>query len=367
MVDESFVNEEDSVDASDSSTYMHDGAAGSSREAELTRNDAAYQHVQVPTVDSLQTRPVETSDTVNDDLDFSNIHLICPIDCQRIQTRWLEGFAPAPDRKAKNLSPGMAFFILTAMRSYPHMLTRPNALPPFIHAKQLRGGCLPAQLARCTTVAHMWANQANGSEDLVCEIIHKETQGLYDWIVRQESHDSESDMARLAALQAYLLYCLMLLPKETAAPATISQQTKINLQDLTSRAAATGVMTPDEETARPTSWAAWILAEAKRRTLYAVYMFDDIVNTLNGLPCVLGDELGVLPMTSSKQLWNAGEKAQWEREYVLQLGKGRGLRLEELWMHPAGEETRARRERWLSSVDEYGMMIYSIASITQLQ
>ncbi|CAD0095258.1 unnamed protein product [Aureobasidium mustum] len=80
---------------------------------------------------------------------------------------------------------------------------------------------------------------------------------------------------------------------------------KMNLQELTARSAKEGLLCPAEQTGSRPDHLSWILAEAKRRTLYAVCMFDDVVNTLSNMPCVLGNELGILPMTCSKMLWLA--------------------------------------------------------------
>lgn len=294
---------------------------------------------------------------------FSTVDLICPIDVERVKTRWLEGFASVLDRQPKVPGPGVTFFTLTTLRSWPRMLTQPGTgSPPFIHPSQLQNSDYPPALARCVTIAHMWANQADGG-DIVRETILREAQALFE----SDSLGSTNDMERLVMLQAYLLLCLMLLPSCTTEPMTIPQEMKINLQELTARSAQEGLLCPSEQTGSCPDYFSWILAEAKRRTLYAVYMLDDVINTLGNMPCVLGDELGILPMSCSKMLWLAcSSQETWEQEYNVTLASGKHLRLEELWMHPADEKTRKRREGWLAAVDEFGLMIYAIASISQL-
>ncbi|KEQ59410.1 uncharacterized protein M437DRAFT_56779 [Aureobasidium melanogenum CBS 110374] len=295
---------------------------------------------------------------------FSAVDLICPIDVERVKTRWLEGFASALDRQPKVLGPGVTFFTLTTLRSWPRMLTQTGTgSPPFIHPSQLQNSEYPPPLARCVTIAHMWANQTSDGGDIVRETILREAQALFE----SDRLGSSNDMERLVTMQAYLLLCLMLLPSCTTEPMTIPQEMKINLQELTAKSAREGLICPAEQTGSRPDYSSWILAEAKRRTIYAIYMLDDVINTLGNMPCVLGDELGILPMTCSKMLWLAcSSQESWEQEYNTTLASGKYLRLEELWIHPADEQTRRRRERWLAAVDEFGLMIYAVATISQL-
>lgn len=313
-----------------------------------------------------QTEPTMSAPKTWSDyqMSFSKVSLICPIDVERVKTRWLEAFAPDLERRPKVLSPGVTFFTLTTLRSWPRMLTQSGTgSPPFIHPSQLWNSDYPPPLARCVNMAHMWANQVSGGEDIVRETILREAQALFEL----DGSSSSNDMGRLVTLQAYLLLCLMLLPSSPDEPISMPQQVKINLQELTARSAKDGLLCPAEQSGSRPDHLSWILAEAKRRTLYAVYMFDDVVNTLNEMPCVLGDELGILPMTCSKMLWlGCSSQETWEEQYNANLAAGKHLRLEELWIHPADEKTRKRRERWLAAVDEFGLMIYAVASITQL-
>lgn len=158
----------------------------------------------------------------------------------------------------------------------------------------------------------------------------------------------------------------MLLPQSAYETPNIDNDIMLNLQEFACDIARTGLLCPAEKTSSRPEWKDWIVAEAKRRTLLVMYMLDDVVNSMSGLPCILGDELGSVPMTCSKRLWYASSEKTWQSEYNQHLSdwtRG-GLRLEELWMPHGHEESRRRIDHWLPSVDELGIMIFAITSVT---
>jgi hypothetical protein len=112
----------------------------------------------------------------------------------------------------------------------------------------------------------------------------------------------------------------------------ISSSTLINLQTLSSRLAQTGLICPSELIHSRPGWESWIIAEANRRTVYAMYMFDNVFNAMNGMPSFVGEELMDLPAPGAKALWEASDRGSWERGYngYLARWEGSGLRLGEL-------------------------------------
>jgi hypothetical protein len=149
----------------------------------------------------------------------------------------------------------------------------------------------------------------------------------------------------------------------------IDTTTVINLQELASALSLTGLGDSEAEIRTPPSWEAWILVEAKRRTLYAMYMFDNILNFSRNTPSYLATELRQLPAPSSKSLWAATTEDEWETEYDRYLAEWsvKIPRLEDLWPHPMEQITKERRGRvdqWIESVDEFGMFLFSVCSMT---
>jgi hypothetical protein len=175
-------------------------------------------------------------------------------------------------------------------------------------------------------------------------------------------------MDLLAAFQAFLIYSIMAFSPQDE-DSLIDQTTLINLQEFASRISQAGLVCQAELAHTRPHWKSWIVASAKRRTLFAMYMFDNAVNTFNNNPVYIAVELETLPAPASKALWEARKREAWEREYDLYLGnwEGGGLRLGELWLLETETGARERRERvdkWVESVDEFGMMLLAVCMHT---
>lgn len=109
---------------------------------------------------------------------------------------------------------------------------------------------------------------------------------------------------------------------------------------------------------RPT-WEAWVLVNSKRRTMSALYCLEWIYAMLNKLPTFPCTELGFMPAVSSKALWHARTKDEWEATYNCWLARwtvGGPYLMRELMAVQPGPELDLRTEMWLEEVDEFGMM-----------
>ena len=171
-------------------------------------------------------------------------------------------------------------------------------------------------------------------------------------------------MDQLAAFQAYLIYAMVLFFAEDQSRQLIDRQVMINIQDFACDVASSGLVCPAELSHQRPDWESWIVASAKRRSLYTMYLFDNIFCSLNGLPTFLGEELESLPAPASKTLWEASNRAVWETEYNHHLSEwpGGALQIHELWPAPETgvKERKKRVDKWLGSVDEFGMMIFAV-------
>lgn len=140
----------------------------------------------------------------------------------------------------------------------------------------------------------------------------------------------------------------------------------INLQELASAMSLTGLSCPS---GTPPEWESWIIAEAKRRTLYSMYTFDHIFNYSQNIPSYIGTELGHLPLPSNKALWAANTKDAWEKEYQRYLGEWPSdpPRLEDFWPDQTEAIAKKRHERanrWVESADEFGMFMFAVSNMT---
>lgn len=160
----------------------------------------------------------------------------------------------------------------------------------------------------------------------------------------------------------------MLFFTHTAASVMIEQDIMIKLQELAGDVASRGTLCWAERYGIRPDWESWIVASAIRRTLFATYLFDNLVNFTLGSPSFIATELASLPAPASKELWNAKTRQSWNTFYnqqLSQLTEGE-LLISDLWPHSDPSSTTRQRkiDRWLSSVDEFGMMLYSVTSHT---
>lgn len=320
--------------------------------------EQAYTPATPHTVASLQES--QPSPAASDYIaNFSDVELICNVDPERVRGRWMESFLPRDDQRPKILSPGTTYFILNILRSYPRKLAT-AAIPPIIHPSQANRN-FPVALSNCANIARMWEGRIAGSEALITDTITREMDRLFG------ARHSYNQSTLLSAFQAYTIYAIMLLDlSPDGQELVIPREIMLNLQEFAFEIARTGLITPAEQSHTRPEWEAWIIAEAKRRALFAMYMLDDVVNTLGNVPCILGDELAAVPAPSSKVLWGATRREVWRVEYDAHVSGWRdgGLRLEELWGGHGVPGRQGRVDRWLAAMDEFGMTVFAVTSVT---
>ncbi|KAL2838325.1 hypothetical protein BJX68DRAFT_279840 [Aspergillus pseudodeflectus] len=301
-----------------------------------------------------------------EDLDFSTLNLMCPINAEDIQNRWIQTYIPVPGQTVKNYPKGVAKFIYRTLRSYAASAVHGRGILPFIHPRQLAGRQADSPLTTCLSLVRVSANQIPGSQHATAGILQREMHAVY------ESRSMYNPKALFAAFQAYLIYAMVLFFQLSQDSDRQFRDIVTKLQELACASARDGLIcAADQQRVRP-RWEEWIVAEAKRRTLYVMYLFDSILATEEGLPTFLGVELHGLPAPANKLLWQAGSRYEWEREYNIHLAHWMegSLTIDELWPRPAyfNESDVARRgarvDRWLENLDEYGTMLYAIMQCT---
>lgn len=301
-----------------------------------------------------------------DRLNFTRLNLICPIDFKRIQNRWLNPYFEQPDQAVKQYPPMVTRFIYRVLKSYAAMAARGRAALPFIHPIQMD---VPgSHLATCLSLARISDNPLPGSEDAAAAILRREM----DSITLQDEEHAESSLTTLAVFQTYLIYILLLFFRLNQGPSPFFRSAMTTLQGLACVAARTGlVCAADAARTRP-RWEEWIVTEAKRRTLYVMYLLDNVLSDQESLPTYLGTELRGLPAPANKALWQAPTRADWEREYNVQLAEWSEaqLTIDELWPVPRGMDDaglvrrRGRVDHWLENLDEFGTMLFAVTGCT---
>lgn len=298
--------------------------------------------------------------------DFSNLDLTCPIDVDAITNRWLNPYIPDPEQTVKEYPASVTRFIYRILKSYAAIAARGRGTLPFIHPIQVKHQSAGSPLATCLSLVRIAENPLPGSENPAALVLQREMESI------STLRDNYDDMSLLAAFQAYLIYTMVLFFRLSQGPSSFFRGAMMSLQELACSCSQRGlVCAADESHARP-RWEEWIVAEAKRRTLYVMYLFDSVLSAQENLPTFLGVELRGLPAPASKALWEAQNRGGWEKEFNTFLAEWteRGLTIDELWPVPADydEPAIARRQsrvdRWLESLDEYGTMMFAVTGCT---
>lgn len=302
-----------------------------------------------------------------EDLDFSDLQLSCPINVNDISNRWLNLYIPIPGQTTKEYPPNTTSFIYRMLKSYAAMVANDSGSLPFVHPLQMLTRSAGSPLATCLSLVKVCSNPLPGSESNVASVLQREMSSLF------EQRDEYSDEISLAAFQAYLIYTMVLFFRlDTVACTNTFRQAMTDLQELACSSSRRGlVCAADQRRVRP-RWEEWVIVETKRRTLFVMYLFDSILCTQEGLPVFLGTELKGLPAPSSKSLWQAQTRYDWEKAYNTYMADWTDgvFTIDELWPIPSDmddnhiSQRRSRVDHWLENIDEFGTMLYAIMNCT---
>ncbi|KAF3771244.1 hypothetical protein M406DRAFT_230823, partial [Cryphonectria parasitica EP155] len=320
----------------------------------------------------------------------SSLLLLAPLDVSRIRDRWLDYYFTPTTKQIKEYPARIIALIARTLSAYPAMWIRNEShVPPFIHPAQCyHQEVMPEPLANCLSLLRLCQNAAVGSEELVRDSILRELSRLVA-VVGEDVQDQtlRQHLWCLSALQAYLLLCLYSYAAVKTRPSLgiFGPDLISTLHGLASKVSAAGVLCLEELGGGPSTgtppprWESWIIAEAKRRTLFCAYMFEDVYNYEMQSATYLADELAPLLAPSSRWLWQARDRNSFEAEYAdwTKAWSGqRGLAISELWPSEAKEdidgaimaqraqETKDRISRWTEGVDEFGMLILAVCTAT---
>ncbi|KAJ5384247.1 hypothetical protein N7517_002158 [Penicillium concentricum] len=353
-------NQYATVDASPFSNVPDAPSLDSTWPGGLVKNTADVSHTSNNSTIA-DSGPVH-SDSTNV-LNFQQIDLVPMVDAEEIRDRWLRPYiSSSTGQEPKQLNAHTIQYLICMLKSY--IRNHLNSIaPPFIHAQQQAGTCPPV-LAYCFTLVRTWLTRIPGSEPLIIGAMRVEMKKIEDQGVLQ------SDFDNLCSFQAYLIYSMTmhLFPSTEIVdePQPFDTQTQIKMQEIAFRSAKSGLICRAEESQTRPNWESWIVASAKRRTIFTMYLFTNIYNTQLGLPNFVAEELRGTMAPESRILWEASDRAFWEREYNRHLSRWEDgmLEISELWKSDeTGTEVRREKiERWLQSADGFGLMLFSVCA-----
>ncbi|CEP64899.1 Zn(II)2Cys6 transcription factor domain-containing protein LALA0_S14e01772g [Lachancea lanzarotensis] len=309
----------------------------------------------------LETSPDESS------LHFEHLDLVCTVNSDEIRNRWLNAFAPPLDHSVKAYPSGVMVFISRMLKAYTLMPARQKLMPPFVHRLQQRPSEVPDSLANCFSLLKLCEGRLPASEPIIKSFLTQEMDRLY------EQYESYDELNLVAAFQAYLIYSMTIFFEFREDENASLHDAIVTLQKIASEVCQRGLVCAAELKGTRPNWESWILAEAKRRTLFTMYLFDSVLCAHDNLPTFLAKELQGVLAPSYGSLWAAESRMSWNEYYnrfLSEWGSEGPLLIEELWPIPSEAsdmqvEARQRRvDKWLATIDNYGTMLFAVTSCT---
>jgi hypothetical protein len=259
-------------------------------------------------------------------------------------------------------------FVLSTLQTYPKMMLSDTDMPPFIphmwmaeenrHAENSQ----PGPLARCAGIVSLWSTKNRNNKQYLWKILRIEQERL------SEESLSYNDWNAVAALQALTIYFLLRISATDDDDADfdiplIQTMSKLaqRVEGLTNKYCNPALQTNPR-------WEGWILSESLRRTISALFIIDflfDISPGMNNAHCNSVKHWSEMLLPSSKQLWTAKTRFQWEQEYRA-LDNDRRPLFVDLLKHDSVDSKRGKLlEQWMAQVDEFGTLVINAASLAE--
>ncbi|CAG9992929.1 unnamed protein product [Clonostachys byssicola] len=277
---------------------------------------------------------------------------------------------------------------LHTLKSYPLIMLRDKALPPFIHPSLLSSNLESDMepLSNCISLMHMIGGQVKGTRKLFWKNVAMECCRF------SEDYSRFNKWELLAAMHALSIYILLRLDE--------GETEHNNFDSLIVRAViviaqklCTGDITCHTQCALcnnglEMSWKEWIFRESRRRNQRLAVVYR-VVNMLiyfePAAMCDMPHEFILAPLPAKKQLWEASDEFTWKAESqrepgvqvsfglasdgeVVQLGDDR-LSCSDAWLSHRPSDGRptsrsnARWEEWCSGIDGFGSLVMLAASL----
>jgi hypothetical protein len=273
---------------------------------------------------------------------------------------------PDSEQQPKVAPPAINLYVGRILKAYASGLIRHAVLPPFVHDQEVMNAKAPSPLLKCLNLVKVCSGTAADFHAMASQLLEQDMAIIF------ELRATLDHRAMLGAFQAYLIYVTTLYFVLGQRDNSLLRQHMMNLQQLAFDTCSRGlVCTAELEHIRP-QYSDWIVAESTRRTLYTMYLLDNLLCTNDNLPVYIGTELAGLPAPAGQDVWRASSEDKWKSAYNTHLSdwNGSSLSIDELWRvaedapEEAIERRRTRIDLWLETVDEYGTFLYAVTSCT---
>ncbi|KAK8087328.1 hypothetical protein PG994_002302, partial [Apiospora phragmitis] len=229
--------------------------------------------------------------------------------------------------KMKTGAQRIASLICHTLKSYPLMMMRDNALPPFIHPIMANPGPEAPDmesLKNCISLMQLLKPELQGNRRLFWRNVRQECERLYKMSAELNPHEV------IAALQAISIYIIVRLDDGetesndiaglliTTVFVSVSALKTLSMELGRTDFGQESVLsnkTPD------VTWRHWIFVESGRRLCVLYQIVNMVVIFEPAAMCDL-ESIGIIlsPLPARKQLWEADTAGQWMARIEKDLG-----------------------------------------------
>tara|TARA_R110002003_G_scaffold189_2_gene14708 strand:+ start:4597 stop:5277 length:681 start_codon:yes stop_codon:yes gene_type:complete len=213
-------------------------------------------------------------------------------------------------------------------------------------------------MVNCIAIAKAWSSQSPSTTEIVRQSILQEMRVLFS------SYRSYDERHLLSTLQAVTMYTIMLMYPSYSqiSVSLVDPAIFLCLQKVVSYVAKIGLLLTEERDSVRPSWESWVHVTAKRTSVFSLYLLHWAYAVYHNLESFACSQLGFMPASAPKFLWQASEQPQWEMLYDqwLEQWQGEPFMMSEFSNVVVGTGLDRRTEMWLEDADELGVLFLSI-------
>ncbi|KAI1080672.1 hypothetical protein F5B20DRAFT_90544 [Whalleya microplaca] len=203
--------------------------------------------------------------------------------------------------------------LLESICALPHMMTRRETLPWFIHGHWNKSEP-PRSIAFCIEMANKYVNHEGDTAKSIWPFVNEENRRF---LRELEGYSGEGD--RLASMQAQMMYMVMFaLENKDKYPVPEVQLQMLMTFELYCKklhnhpAWHTQPFARDEISEPSVTWEDWIHAETRRRSAIFWFLLSRVVDVRFGAICASITGYRNLPLPSPGSLWTARTREEFE-------------------------------------------------------
>ncbi|KAL7900526.1 hypothetical protein HDV64DRAFT_267582 [Trichoderma sp. TUCIM 5745] len=249
-----------------------------------------------------------------------------------------------------------------AISAFPQMMLRRQTFPPFIHA-HWHLPSLPETLANCMSIAQLFATRTAETRPFLWRTIGIEVNRLQDEVEYATLLELQN------ALQSVVLFVIMAIVDQDSGSLSLAPNFFQAFKLLCGRSRdllGGSCFTPPGEALPNICWEEWIYAETRRRIICVWFLISRIIAVQTGGSSMPEYPMNLLPVVSSKTLWEARSATEWQTEKALYDASDPMSSFEELVNAKRRSNQpyyRRKLETWDAGADKMGILLNIAAEL----